>query len=526
MASPISPTRPPSMRRRQSLLVLDLENKIDRLVSENRLLMDAKLTADTKSRSLEMIENDRSQLHQKLSAAERARDEYLARKDGELNELKRIIEGLHGEVSHLTEANGELTASRGELVQQHQQRFSQLETERDHILQQWEQSVQELQELRQKHTQLSKGIEQVVQREVSGAIEAKNVELHKLRDELEAAKEQVRVLQQQILASKSTEDPIIERDEDYFDSQCQQLCGHVQQWVLRFSKFSDSRACYLASEIMEEKIVDRFENAILDGSDVDLYLKDRVMRRDVFMSVVMAMVWEFVFTRYLFGMDREQRSKLKLLEKTLTEVGPVTAVNKWRATTLTLLSKRESFAAQRATDTEAILAEIFSTLATFLPPPQHLVKQIKDSLRKVISAAVDLSIEMRTQRAQYMMLPPLQPEYDTHGELVRKVHFNAGIMNERSGTTISNEALEAQRAVVRLVLFPLVVKKGDDDGVGVDEVVICPAQVLTASSLKDKKVVRIVSGATGGGEASGSRSRLGSVVTGAGGSDVGMGGMV
>ena len=29
------------------------------------------------------------------------------------------------------------------------------------------------------------------------------------------------------------------------------------------------------------------------------------------MSVVMAMVWEYVFTRYLFGMDRDQRKKLK-----------------------------------------------------------------------------------------------------------------------------------------------------------------------------------------------------------------------
>jgi hypothetical protein len=33
------------------------------------------------------------------------------------------------------------------------------------------------------------------------------------------------------------------------------------------------------------------------------------------------MIWEYVFTRYLFGMDREQRQKLKSLEKTLSEVG-------------------------------------------------------------------------------------------------------------------------------------------------------------------------------------------------------------
>ena len=75
----------------------------------------------------------------------------------------------------------------------------------------------------------------VVQREVGLAVRAKNVELHKFHAELEAAKEQVRALQQQILAFKSRDDPIIERDEEYFNSQCKQLCGHVQQWVLTFS---------------------------------------------------------------------------------------------------------------------------------------------------------------------------------------------------------------------------------------------------------------------------------------------------
>jgi hypothetical protein len=69
-------------------------------------------------------------------------------------------------------------------------------------------------------------------------------------------------------------------------------------------------------------------------------------------------------------------------------------------------------------------------------------------------SAVDLSIEMRTQRAEYIMLPPLQPEYDTNGDLARKVYFNAALMNERSGDTSSNEELEAQHAVVRMVLFP------------------------------------------------------------------------
>jgi hypothetical protein len=40
------------------------------------------------------------------------------------------------------------------------------------------------------------------------------------------------------------------------------------------------------------------------------------------------------------------------------------------------------------------------------------------------------------------------------------------------------------------VLFPLVVKKGNDEGEGDEEIVVCPAQVLVA---KPKKQVRVFS---------------------------------
>ena len=491
--SPMSPTRPPSMRKRQSLQLLDLETRLDQIVSENRLLASQKLTAE---RALEELARDHSQERHAYEEAMQEHKTYLERKESELGELKQIIEELHDQAAHLTEVNEGLAASQG-ANEEHEQRYTQLSAEHAHTHEQWQQSARDLEDLREQHTQLSTGMEEIVRHEVNVALDEKNLELRRLQSELENAKQQVRNLQQQLLASRNC-DSFVERDEDYFDSQCQSLCQHVQQWVLRFSKFSDMKACYLASAIKDEKVVDRMENAILDGADVDDYLSDRVKRRDVFMSVVMTMIWEFIFTRYLFGMDREQRQKLKNLEKTLQGVGPIGAVHKWRATTLTLLMKREAFENQRATDTEAVVHEIYDTLATFLPPPSHLVGQIQDSLRKVIDTAVDLSIEMRTQRAEYTMLPPLQPEYDTNGDLARKVYFSALTMNERSGATSSNEALQEQHAVVRMVLFPLVVKNEDDD----EQIVVCPAQVLTAEGSKGKKTVRVLSAQGGRSETS------------------------
>ena len=58
----------------------------------------------------------------------------------------------------------------------------------------------------------------------------------------------------------------------------------------------------------------------------------------------------------------------------------------------------------------------------------------------------------------------------------------------------SNEELEEARAVVKIVLFPLVVKKGDEFGEGDEEIVVCPAQVLVQNDGKGKKVVRVQSG--------------------------------
>lgn len=465
--------------------VLELESKLDQLAAENRSLFDAKSRAES---GLEEAAYGREQEISSYREGIESRDVWLQQKDTELTQLRETLESLQGQVEELQEVNEGLHAASRD-VADHRERYGQLEEEHADIHQRWQSSTRELEDLRQQHTQLSAGMEDIVSREVSTAVEAKNAELERLQSELEAAKDQIRNLQQQILASKrdSSDASFLapERDEDYFDVQCQSLCQHVQQWVLRFSKFSDSRACYLSSEIRDQTIVDRMDNAILDGSEVDLYLADRVKRRDVFMSIVMTMTWEFIFTRYLFGADREQRQKLKSLEKTLSDspATPKGAVHRWRATTLQLLSRREQFRQQRAQDTEAVMHTIFAALAAILPPPAHLAEQIQSSLRKVLAAAVDLSIEMRTQRAEYVMLPPLQPEYDTHGDLAREVHFNASLMNERSGGgNGGNEELEARGAVVRMVLFPLVVRKRDVEGGEGEEIVVCPAQVLVVGS--------------------------------------------
>ncbi|KAK5124430.1 hypothetical protein LTR85_001647 [Meristemomyces frigidus] len=490
--SQVSPTRPPSVRKRQSMHITDLESKLDYLVAENRALQDAKQDFERthKATSYQHDVNNQA-MHEALDA----RDLQLQEKDTEISQIRAILQSLQEEVARLNEFNGGLTAANRNLVDDTNGRYTTLQQEHAHAHEQWQNASRELDGMRQEHGKLTTGMRGVIESEVATALADKNAEILRLREELDIATEQIRALQVQIRSSKSN-DFLTTRDEDYFDGACQKLCQHVQQWVLRFSKLSDNRICRLSTDLSDEKIEARLDNAILDGSDVDKLLGDRIRRREVFMSVVMTMVWEYVFTRYLFGMDREQRQKLKTLEKVLAEVGPPRAVAQWRATTLTLLSKRPDFARQCALDTEAVAHEIFAMLCALLPPPSNAEQQLLTSLQKVIGVAVDVSIEMRTQRAEYIMLPPLQPEYDRNGDLVRKVHFNASLMNERSGLFSSNEELERERAVVKIVLFPLVVKKGDEVGEGEEEIVVCPAQVLVHNEGgRGKKVVRVMSGA-------------------------------
>jgi hypothetical protein len=493
--TPTSPIRPPSITKRRSMQqIQDLQSRVEQLASENRMLAEAKIIAE---RHLEEFHLDRNR-------AEYATEEALREAEDRVRERDEEIEKLKVDVEEMAERQEEQSRSMGVGAAAGLAGAAGLAAGAA-VGSSWDDKEQELEDLRTQHRELSTGVDEIVRREVDSAVAEKATEIERLQNDLTLAKQRIKELQAQILRERSqvADNIVLFRDEDYFDQKCQELCQHVQGWVLRFSKFSDSRVCRSTNDVRDEKVVDRFDNAILDGSEVDTYLGDRVKRRDVFMSVVMTMIWEYVFTRYLFGMDREQRQKLKQLEKNLSEVGTKAQVGQWRAMTLTLLAKREGFKTQCDTDTEAVSYEILGTLSKFLPPPANLQEQILESLRNVLRLAVAVSVEMRCQRAEYIMLPPLQPEYDTNGDLTRKVVFNASLMNERSGETRSNEELQEQGATVRVVLFPLVVKKGGEEDGEEEEIVVCPAQVLVARVDKGKKVKRSSSGKQSGRVASG-----------------------
>lgn len=446
------------MRRRQSMQVLELEARVDQLLAENRMLADGRARAE-------------ADLGARAAAA-------VAARDGELESLRQSLRFLQADVARLTDVNQGLSSANAELAAKDSGFGRRLDA-------------------------LGKSL-----RDRDAELAASLADAASLRVNLEAANDEARRLQRVALEAKTPEYLRL-LDEDHFDGRCQRLCSHVRQWVIRFSKFSDMRPCRLMSDMAsdEDKTVDRLDGVMLDGSEVDSLLRDRVRRRDVFMAVASNMIWEFVFTRYLFGMDREQRQKLKALERLLADVGPPQAVRHWRAVTLSLLSRRDSFRRQRDVDTEAVVQAIYQTLSRLLPPPLNLEGQMQSQLRRVVSEAVDLSIEMRTQRAEYVMLPPLQPQYDAEGRPAATFPFDGATMTDAgNGSSETDAELEERAAVVRLVLFPLVVKKGDDYGLGDDKVVVSPAQVIVASDERHGHVAP--SSDAGGASLAAGRSRV------------------
>ncbi|OJZ81317.1 hypothetical protein ASPFODRAFT_222994 [Aspergillus luchuensis CBS 106.47] len=283
-------------------------------------------------------------------------------------------------------------------------------------------------------------------------------------------------------ASESLSTSIVLYNINHFQDSLDTLFGLCSNWVSHFSEPFINVLCRSLDNLHPANNRDRFRDAILNGSDVDALLADPIHRRQIFLSVTTTMIWEFIFTRYLFGLERSIRSEIKRLEMILGQTLPQEGVHRWRATTLNFLSQDTELQQLQERDIQAISLTIIDTLMSILSERSPYKPRLREELDEVLRLAVKLSVEMRTQLAEYIMLPPLQPEYDSQGNLTSQIFFNASLMHDESGVYASNEQAESEQAVVRLVLFPLVVRKGDDDGKGDEEVVVYPAQVVVSDT--------------------------------------------
>ncbi|KAI5791968.1 hypothetical protein EDC01DRAFT_616257, partial [Geopyxis carbonaria] len=443
-ATPNSPTRPPSIRRRQSLMIVDLESKLSDLAAENTGLTQEKANVD------KALAESRFK-HQKLSVtlqeAIETRNGIITSKDEEIAELSKKLEWYRTEVQRLSTENTQMGNQYKSNMQSWKERY--------------DQKQEQLLQLSAQHSELEHKFNAL--NSVAGSVGEKDQELSRLRHELEKAREEVRRLQRRV-STRQSDRYLDIKDHAHFVQSSARLFASVQEFATHFSSYSAGRRCTHVHRVPDDAAKDRFENVMLDDRGVRRMLKDEARRPAVFTAILMRLIWELVFTRYLFGLATAERHALLSLQSTLAEVGAPPAVHQWRATTLTLLSQRSIFRAQVTTDTDAAVADIMRHLNFLLPPPPQYSAQAVSALRRVLTSAVELALEMRTQRAEYVMLKAPRPIYDDNGEVSNTVYFNSTRMHALNHPPDSQSQLDRDAATVALVLCPLVIRRGNELG--------------------------------------------------------------
>jgi len=104
--SPLSPTRPPSVRKRQSMQIMDLQSQVEQLASDNRALQDAKAKAE---QEMEAAHYQRQVDTQVTTEAAEARDRQIREKDIEIAQMRDTLRNLEQEIARLTELNRNCT---------------------------------------------------------------------------------------------------------------------------------------------------------------------------------------------------------------------------------------------------------------------------------------------------------------------------------------------------------------------------------------------------------------------------------
>lgn len=293
--------------------IVDLEYRLEGLAAENTNLTQEKANVEkTLIESLQRHKSDSTAFTQELETQR----VLLTEKDSEITELKKKLGYYREEAARLGQANDSLTATNTSLSVSYKFSYAALAGK-------YERKREQLASLSKENSDLQASLSEVqttMENVIRSQLQEKDSELDRLREELEKAREEVRKLQQQV-STRQDNKYIDTKDLHHFSSSCQQLFGSLKIWCNQFSSFSTGKKCLHVHRIADEAARDRVEDVMLDDRGVRKMLKDEKRRSEVFMAITMRMIWEHVFTRYLFGLEVEERQKLLSLERTLAENG-------------------------------------------------------------------------------------------------------------------------------------------------------------------------------------------------------------
>jgi len=169
-------------------------------------------------------------------------------------------------------------------------------------------------------------------------------------------------------------------------------------------------------------------------------------------SLVSQILVTHVFSAYFVGLAPEQATELANVEKTLSNFGSAENMNQWRSTTLSMLRKKSQ---KLQSSTTAVIDGIISQVNSIMDgisDTKHTEAR-DQALRSIISSSIELSRQLRVQKAVFSIMMPSIVDY-------QKTMFDADSMEDIGG----EDEDQLNDREIRCVTFPGIVKAGDENG--------------------------------------------------------------
>ncbi|KAH0608082.1 uncharacterized protein H6S33_002134 [Morchella sextelata] len=293
-----------------------------------------------------------------------------------------------------------------------------------------------------------------------------------LRSEIVARDNDVRGLKQEISRSRASNPAFM--PDNKIVSDYQYLLSHLSNWALsNFRKLEPTNVDQVIAEL-------KLDPTTYDA--ITACMKETAGRKCLAISsLVMRFISRGIFRPFLFGLDETEEKYLKSLESSLAEQSTEKEIQFWRSTTLRMLIASKSHKSKVDSSIDKVASEIKSFLETIFPPSagSPVSNYGAEALKTVITHAAELSLALRMQRPSYTLsAPPSGSPFLKHMESAEP-----SLDNDDSGGGLMGTLRRTKppQDKVRLTIFPLLHKSGNEDGDEYDKVfVIHKGKILKA----------------------------------------------
>ncbi|KAI5797506.1 hypothetical protein DFH27DRAFT_106307 [Peziza echinospora] len=295
--------------------------------------------------------------------------------------------------------------------------------------------------------------------------------------ELNSLRKQVKGLQDFIIQSRNKTqalEGIVDMDDVYFEREFKQLAAGLKDWCWKLSRGAGLYVGH-GDEGDDDGIKGKTRTGVpgggwsfLNKAEIEKLMKTH-SKIGVLTAFVVDRMWKGCWGRYAPGLGDEEDMMLRELEEDMRNSGKISmaSINRWRATTISLLSRSPRVAEATNSQTKSLAASITTTLTPLLVSPSspNVVRPSpadERSLLRILEKAATLYTQLRGQRSRFELVFPGKGE-----------RYDCRMMEDSSDIVVYDEE-DLMGGTVGAVAFPGVIKfseeqelerPGGDDGV-------------------------------------------------------------